>query len=122
MRILVCGSRHWTNIDRIFEVLDDYAIDTDLVIEGCATGADAIAEEWAESREILISHHPAEWSKYGKSAGPKRNRLMLLDKPHAIFAFSNDIESSRGTFDMLNRAGKDIETRYLCSDKEVVKL
>jgi hypothetical protein len=46
------------------------------VYEGEATGADTCARAWAESRDIPVRPFSADWSK-GKSAGPKRNAVML---------------------------------------------
>lgn len=44
--------------------------------EGEADGADTCARAWAESRGIPVRPFAADW-KQGKSAGPRRNALML---------------------------------------------
>ena len=45
---------------------------------------------------------PANWVKYGRAAGPIRNRRMLeLVPPDLVVAFHDDLESSRGTKDMV---------------------
>lgn len=49
---------------------------------------------------------PAEWEKYGKSAGPIRNRQMLDENPDLVIAFHDDIESSKGTKDCIKEAEK----------------
>lgn len=56
----------------------------DLVIHGGANGADDIADRWADDNRIECRIYPAEWSLYGKSAGPKRNIVMLEAWPEAI--------------------------------------
>jgi hypothetical protein len=51
--------------------------------------------------------YPANWFKFGKAAGPKRNQEMLnKERPDFVLAFHNDIGNSRGTKDMVNRAHK----------------
>lgn len=44
----------------------------------CRTGADAHAVAWAKFRNYAIQPYPADWDAYGKSAGPRRNRQMVL--------------------------------------------
>jgi hypothetical protein len=49
--------------------------------------------------------YPAQWHKYGRAAGPIRNQQMLAEgKPDLVLAFHDDIDGSRGTKDMVNRA------------------
>lgn len=78
-----------------------------MIIEGCARGADAMAEDWwrrhvwSPKQIIQIDHHPADWGQYGKAAGPIRNREMLNCEPDLIVAFHSNIENSKGTKDMV---------------------
>jgi hypothetical protein len=47
----------------------------------------------------------ADWQKFGKAAGPIRNQQMLDEgKPDLVIAFHEDLENSKGTQDMINRA------------------
>ena len=46
------------------------------IIEGEATGADTLAKKYAEERGYILHPFPADWDKYGKAAGPKRNKKM----------------------------------------------
>lgn len=105
MRLLICGGRDWCNPDVLpegykhiaetmrdesFEFLD--ALHADLgftvVIEGEARGADTIGREWAESRGIPVEKYPADWKRFGRAAGPIRNKQMLTEgKPDCVVAF-----------------------------------
>lgn len=93
------------------------------LIEGCAKGADSIANWWGRCapthshNENLDQHFdvtefvhlpfPADWNRYGRAAGPIRNRQMLTEgKPDLVVAFHDDIESSKGTKDMVTIAEK----------------
>lgn len=44
---------------------------------GCL-GADALAREWARKNCVPCLVFYADWTKYGRAAGPKRNEDMLL--------------------------------------------
>ena len=107
MRVLICGSRDWTNEQAIHTELDRlYArYGNDLVIiQGNAPGADTIAARYA-ALELGIKQeaYRADWHKHGKAAGPIRNQQMLDEgKPQGVVAFQ--LHNSRGTEDMIRRA------------------
>jgi SLOG family YspA-like protein len=80
MRVLVTGSRTWRDGALIAEQLDTIHADhpdTVLVHGACAQGADAIADRWALRRGVTVERHPAEWRRYGRSAGFRRNAEMV---------------------------------------------
>jgi hypothetical protein len=82
------------------------------VIEGEAPGADTMAREWAEDNGVLPEKFPADWDRYGRAAGPIRNKQMLVEgKPDLVLAFSYDLKTSRGTRNMVTQAlAANVET------------
>lgn len=72
------------------------------IIHGaCRSGADLWADEWAVVNWTQIEEYPADWAKYGRAAGPIRNRRMISEgKPDLVLAFPG----GRGTSDMVRRA------------------
>jgi hypothetical protein len=108
LRILVCGSRDYTNKEKIWHILDalQSKLDQPLVlITGMARGADTWAAMWGSTkipRENQLDF-PAQWHKYGRAAGPKRNQQMLDEgKPDLVIAFGG--LNGRGTNDMVRRS------------------
>jgi len=105
MRILFCGDRNWFKKSYIREALSWFDPKCDIIIHGAARGADSIAGETALEMgwpEESILAFPAEWNKFGKSAGPVRNRQMLRDGgPDLVLAFHENIGESKGTKDMV---------------------
>lgn len=94
MRVLVCGSRTWEDIDPITEELalllnDAPADEITIVHGGCPTGADAMAHDVAQWMNYNIEVHPADWEKHGKRAGPRRNREMIKSGVDRVIAFKN---------------------------------
>jgi len=67
----------------------------DEVIHGGAKGADTFAGDWAKSHDIPVTVYEADWSHYGKAAGPIRNNMMLDTKPDIVILFISG--QSRGT-------------------------
>lgn len=82
-RLLVTGSRNWTDRDVIDRALADVwhewgrPSDAVLVVGRCRDGADAIAEEIWAARGLPVEPHPARWNYYGKQAGFRRNSHMV---------------------------------------------
>lgn len=103
MKILVCGDRHWIDYDMIYNELGKFPSDI-LVITGGAAGADSLADLAASSQGKLHIIYEADWKTYGRKAGPIRNSEMLGERPNMVLAFHDDIDNSRGTKDMVNKA------------------
>ena len=108
-RILICGSRKYQDKAKIKKFVESLP-EGSILIEGEAKGADSLARECAEEcgfSEDRILKFPADWLRFGKSAGPVRNRTMLVQgKPNVVAAFSDDLENSRGTKNMVMIARK----------------
>lgn len=108
MKILICGSRNWTDTWPIFEVIDNLSSGSILITGGCR-GADLIAQELAEERKEIkhdldIEVFYAKWDIYGKRAGPMRNLEMLEQKPDIVYAFP--LDDSKGTYFTTGEAKK----------------
>lgn len=108
MKVLVTGSRNWTDREAIIKAFSEYGFESKvtLISGACPTGADAIAEELAERRGWNIERHPADWQKHGRAAGPIRNQQMVDRKPDLVLAFIlNGSKGASGTVAMARKAG-----------------
>ena len=108
-RVLVCGSRDFSDrslvdakLDEVRERLGGVPM---RVISGAARGADTLAADWARKNSVPCDEYPAEWERYGRSAGYRRNERMLTEgRPHLVVAFPQG--ESRGTRMMMDIAAK----------------
>jgi hypothetical protein len=103
MKIILAGSRSIIDRKHVVKVIIKADWHITEVVSGGAKGVDTLGEDWAKINEIPIKCFPAEWSKYGKSAGYKRNEQMA-DYAEALIAIWDG--KSRGTFHMINIARK----------------
>jgi hypothetical protein len=71
------------------------------VVSGGARGVDSWAVDFARARGLHFEEYPADWDRYGKSAGYHRNR-DLVDKADFVVAFWDGV--SRGTFHTIQLA------------------
>ena len=103
MKVVVCGSRHWTDRFTMYQRLSELPVDA-TVIQGECDGADVMACKIAlEIALEVVGFYPA-WKKYDLSAGPKRNIKMLNTKPSLVLAFHDDLDKSKGTKHIVGEA------------------
>ena len=89
-RVVITGSRSWTDYRTIYQALLKLKNRTSLpveVIQGCARGADQLAERAAVELNLSCIPYPADWNRYGKRAGVLRNLAMLSTQPQLILGF-----------------------------------
>lgn len=117
-RILVCGGRNFNDRNLLITTLDNICDERGWILEptpdgnylpdvfiiaGKARGADTMAVDWAVVNWCEFKEFPAEWDKYGKSAGYIRNKQMLDEgKPDLVVAFPG----GKGTHMMIDIARK----------------
>lgn len=107
MRIIICGSRYWTDKESIFEIiswLKSVYSHNLIIIHGGAKGADTIAGSIAAKLNIPVEVYPANWNKHGRAAGPIRNREMLSKGADLVVGFTYSLDDSKGTANMINLA------------------
>ena len=105
MKIVVAGSRSFNDYTLLCEVLDRVIghEHVTLISGHASSGADVLGERYAAERGHDLVLVPAEWKKYGRSAGPKRNRVMA-QQCDVLVAFWDG--KSSGTGSMINEARK----------------
>ncbi len=108
-RVLVCGSRDFTDRGLVDAKLDEVRQRLGgipmRVVSGAARGADRLAADWAKRHGVPCDEYPAEWDRYGRSAGYRRNERMLTEgQPQLVVAFPQG--ESRGTRMMMDIAAK----------------
>jgi hypothetical protein len=109
---LITGSRDfpWSEHEQIYSTLDSHLRwhPVTVMINGLAKGADTICHIWASENGVPIEEYPADWNKYGKGAGPVRNKQMLnrlMEKKSSIVYafFYGDPSASKGTANMVSQ-------------------
>lgn len=101
--VIVCGGRDFRDCALLNDTLDKIAAQRGSIakiIHGNASGADTLASMWARRHHVSAWPFPAQWSKYGKSAGPRRNKQMLGTGAKLVVAFPG----GKGTRNMVKQA------------------
>ena len=99
MKLAVIGSRTITDAESVFPIIDRY--NPTKIVSGGARGADQLGKEYAEKNELSAIIFPAEWKKYGKSAGYIRNHDIIKNSDHVVAFWDGQ---SRGTLHSIELA------------------
>lgn len=100
MNVAVVGSRDWTDRATIMRALNELVLAVGVpkheltIISGGARGVDSIAAEWARRARVRVIEHLPDWNRFGKSAGFKRN-VLIVEDADLVLAFQHN--SSKGT-------------------------
>lgn len=103
MRVIVCGSRTWSNERQIAERLRNLPADSVLVHGACPRGADFIAAQVWDALGRHDEPNPADWKRFGRIAGPLRNETMACKGADLCIAF-RAAGKSNGTDHMIKLA------------------
>ena len=109
MKTAIIGSRNFTD----YKLLKEYCSKFDIteVISGGARGADSLAENYAKENNIKLTVFPADWKKFGKSAGFIRNK-DIIDNADFVIAFWDG--ESKGTLNSINIAKSQNKKVDIC--------
>lgn len=115
MKLAIVGSRDFTDYETMCSFIEkkfDLA-EIDTIVSGGAKGADALAEKYARDNHLKLIVKPAEWNKYGRAAGPERNKL-IVEEADAIVAFPTaSSKGTRSTIKLAEDVGKRLEVLYV---------
>ena len=104
--VVIAGSRDWTDGAMIFDVLRTRE-EVDTVWDGECRGADEFGYLSARLLRRDSARWPANWDRYGRSAGPVRNGQMVKARPDEIWIFHHEIGNSKGSRDLAEQAIAD---------------
>jgi hypothetical protein len=97
-RILVTGSRDWSNPTVVEQAIASYVqpgVEIVIVHGGCRTGADAQADRFAGLLRLKRERYPAEGFGPWPAAGPIRNKYMVSLGADVCLAFIGRCSSRR---------------------------
>ena len=111
-RLAVVGSRTFNAVEVVRAHLQARLPTVVEIVSGGARGADTLAELVAVELGVPCVVLPADWRRWGRGAGPRRN-AEIAARADAVLAFVDQpLDRCRGTRDVVERfrrAGKPVE-------------
>lgn len=111
MKTIIAGSRTFTDYALLCERCCRMRITE--VVSGGARGADLLGEKFAEEHDIPVKRFPAQWDKYGKSAGYKRNDLMAKYAESCVVFWDGVSKGTKHMIDLANKNSLKLHIIYL---------
>lgn len=128
-RLIVAGSREFSNYDDVAMVIDKMIVNKKqthniVIVSGGAQGPDTLGRAYAIKNGYRVELHKADWDGIGKSAGYRRNEQMR-DVADALLAFWDG--KSKGTQHMIESMLKvnkpvriaEVDTVYQCVNRMI---
>ena len=114
MKLIIAGSRGFTDHVLMKIKLHTFLnqqgfIVPDEVISGGARGADTYGAHWALARDIKVTYFHPNWTKYGNSAGYRRNELMADAATHLIAFHDGESRGTQHIVDIARRKKLTVE-------------
>lgn len=110
LKTIIAGSRNCTHYDDLLRAIDVIGWRPSVILSGGARGVDAMGERWASENNIMVQKYPAEWDKYGKAAGYRRN-VQMAENADALLSLWDF--KSRGTKHMIDICTKKCMVIYV---------
>ena len=107
MKICISGSRDFKSLYKIKTVLAKLPADT-TIVHGSARGVDMEADSSARQLGLQVEVYPADWDKYGKSAGHIRNKEMVIKCDGLIAFWDGMSKGTAGAIQCAKELGKPV--------------
>jgi hypothetical protein len=111
MKLIIAGSRTVrATPEEIWALINHYGLQdqVDEVVSGTAKGIDSDGEAFAARYGIRVKRMPADWDKYGRSAGHKRNGQMGEYGDALLLIWDGESDGSAGMKAVMKRLGKPV--------------
>ncbi len=123
-RVVIAGCRDYNNYNEAKDFIDlclvnIYRENDIVIVSGCASGADAIGERYANENGFKVERYPADWNKYGRSAGPRRNKQMAEICDYAICFWDAKSRGTKSMIDFVKKYNKPVKIKFISISENV---
>lgn len=110
MKVIIAGSRSITDPAVVRNALDRFNLANriTMVVSGAARGVDTLGAQWAAGVGISVYFMPANWEKFGKSAGYVRNRQMAKYADALLAIWDGYSKDTKNMIEEMNKLGKEV--------------
>jgi len=106
MKTVIAGSRSIHDKNLVFNCIEKSKLAITEIVSGCAMGVDKLGEAYALEHNIRVTPFWADWKRYGKVAGPIRNREMAEYADAAVIVWDGKSAGARNMIENMLSWGK----------------
>ena len=110
-KIVIGGCRDYNNYELFKSHLDEIIEsekDEIIIISGHCSGVDLMGERYAEENSFKVEIFLPEWEKYGRAAGPIRNRKMVNTSDIVIAFWDGKSKGTKSLISYAEKVGKEL--------------
>lgn len=113
IKLIVAGGRDFNDyalLSRVlFAIADVELADKSVsIVSGMARGADALGVRFAKEHGVLLHEFPADWDRYGKAAGHRRNEAMGDFADRLVAFYDGQSKGTAGMIAYMRKLGKPL--------------
>jgi YspA, cpYpsA-related SLOG family len=108
MKLIIAGSRAFTDYQLLCQTLAPERHRITEVLHGGARGADQLGFRWALKHHVRSRCFAAAWERFGKSAGLRRNHQMAQAGDMLIAFWDGRSPGTRHIIGCMQRLGKPV--------------
>lgn len=114
IKLIIAGGRNFDDFNKLCQVCDEFLQDqNDIeIVSGAYKGADLLGERYAAERNHPIKQFPANWRRYGKSAGHKRNIEMAVYADALIAFWDGESKGTKHMIELAEQVGLGVKVFY----------
>ncbi|MBQ7133091.1 MAG: DUF2493 domain-containing protein [Ruminococcus sp.] len=121
-KIAIGGCRNFHSYTILKRYVDIYLSDIKhtgeiTIFSGHCSGTDALAERNAEENNYSLELFPAQWNKYGRSAGPIRNEIMVAKCDYVIAFWDGTSKGTKNLIDNAVKYNKPLRVKLIDTEK-----
>ena len=108
IKLAVIGGRDFNNKALLTKTLDEIRDKISVVVSGGAKGADKMGEDWATENNIPTKIFYPDWKKWGPSAGPRRNELIINECDECIAFWDGKSKGTAHSIELCKKQNKPL--------------
>ena len=107
-KVVIAGSREITNREFIRKEMNNLwrEIGPFELVSGMARGVDRVSRDLAVAAGITVHEMPADWNRYGKSAGYRRNEEMAILADYGLILWDGESKGTKHMIDLMRKHHK----------------
>lgn len=108
LTVIIAGSRHIEDYDLVKQAYIQADFPISKIVSGKANGVDTLGERLVKELKVPVLEYPADWDKYGKSAGYIRNKEMAIVADALIAIWDGESKGTKNMIEIMKSMGKKV--------------